>query len=268
MSDNTQAGMQISMAKEEKQEALPVVREENLPAAVGEGSWGAEGISAQDILLPKILLMQGLSQWVADEKAKLGDMVDSLAGTVLGDKGKGVDVLAFNSFKTWVIYQEVNGKLKFVKQEPMTAANQGWPLEEVMDGVKVRRDKALNFYCLLPNQIASGEHFPYLLSCRRTSYPAGKKLVTHFTRLKMFQKPPAARIFELTCKRQENEKGIFYVFDVIEKRASTEAEMKAAWDWWQVIRSTNVRIDDSDLEVDEAPIGAPVDPDAAATRSF
>jgi hypothetical protein len=274
MAENTQAGMQIAMGTEATAN-VPAVAAPNLPANIGEGSWGGEGVSASDILLPKILLMQGLSKAVADEKAKAGDMLDSLSGSVIGSKSDSLEILAFNSFKTWIVYEQVPGKgagegakLKFIKQEPMTPQNESWPLEEMMNGVQVRRDKALNFYCLLTSQVAKGEFMPYLLSCRRTSYPAGRKLVTHFARLKMFNKPPASRIFELTCKKQENDKGVFYVFDVAEKRPSTDAEMQAAYQWWKVIQSTQVRVDDSDLAEDGAPVGAPVDPDAAATRSF
>jgi hypothetical protein len=139
-------------------------------------------------------------------------------------------------------------------------------MEEVMNGVKVQRDRAINVYCLVPGQ---EESFPYLISFRRTGYSAGRKLVTHFTKLKMFGLPPAARVYELTCTKQENEKGIFYVFDVAEKRKSTEAEMKTAWDWFQVVKSTKVRVDDSDLEEEGTATGAaPIDPSKAATRQF
>lgn len=250
-----QTGCQVEIKAGAPEAAnLPAVPDdgETLPAVPDSGAWGSEGVDSRDILMPKILLMQGLSKLVTSEKAKMGDFVDSLSHTILGGKEKPLDFIPFHTFKTWIIFHEVNGKLEYVRQEPMTPLNQDWPLEEVMEGTKVRRDKAINIYCVLPEQVATGEFFPYLISFRRTSYTAGRKLTTAFAKLKMFKIAPAKRVFSLSCTKQENEKGVFYVADVVEKRKSTEPEVKAAWDWHLVMQSANVKIDNSDLETEAA----------------
>jgi hypothetical protein len=273
-------GVQIKMempkpeapAVEVKEENLPVAASANVLPTVPNTAWGAEEISADDILLPKILLMQGLSQAVTDEKARIGDMLDNLNGQVIGDKNTPVEIIVFKTTKTWIIFEDKNntGSMEYVRQEPMTAANQNWPMEEVMGGLKVRRDRALNFYCLLPSQIASGEAFPYLVSMRRTSYTAGKKLVTYFTKLKLANQPTASRVFALSCKKQENDKGTFYVFDAAMSRQSTPEEIKAAHDWYQIISTATVRVMDTDLEAEAGGIGnsPAIDPETAATRQF
>jgi hypothetical protein len=230
--------------------------------AVPESSWGSEGLSNSDILVPKLLVMQGLSDLVAEGKANVGQIRESINGELLGGMVKpkeqtAVEVVAFSSFKTWVIFEKKNGKDEYVKTVPMTPENEGWLIDEVIGGVQVRRDKCLNFYVLLASELKAGTAFPYLVSFRRTSMRAGKKLATMAAKLRVFKKPLAAKIINLGVLAEENDKGKYFVFDVTQGRSTTTDELAAAHQWYEALKTTNVKVDDSDLKKPEATYTAP-----------
>jgi len=224
------------------------------PADVPE-AWGSENVDAADIIVPKILLMQGLSKLVAADEAKQGEFRDSLTGALLGGKDKPLEFIPFHSTKTWVVFEQaVGGKAEYKETVPMTAHNKDWATEEQSSGGTVRRDRCLNYYVLLLDDIKSGTYMPYMLSFRRTSYTAGRKLATIFAKLKMFKEPPASRVFTLSSRLEKNDLGQFYVADVGEKRRSSSEEMDAALNWYRVVRTASVVVDDSDLKAPNHPI--------------
>ena len=62
-------------------------------------AWGDAPVSARDIIIPKILAMQGLSELVTDGKAKFGDFVDSVTHQVLGSIDKPLEFVPFHMTK-------------------------------------------------------------------------------------------------------------------------------------------------------------------------
>lgn len=228
-------------------------------------SWGSENIDASDVVIPKLLLMQGQSEYVAEGKAKLGDIVRSTTGEVLGDSKKGVEIIPIMSFKTWTILEKIGGKFEFRSVEPITADNVNEPLEWSVGNSVWRRDRCLNFYVLLPSDIkreaAALEKLkktgafpdpkdallPCVLSFRRTSYTAGKALSTHFLQAASFNRPPAVSIFSLSSKMEKNDLGTFYIFEIANAGMTAEADLVVCKKWYETITQTKVRVDDSDL---------------------
>lgn len=213
-----------------------------------EGMLDDTPIDVSDILISKILLMQGMSKLVAAEKAMSGDMVDSISGAKLGNKENPIEMIPFHITKTWVIFEEINNKLEYKEIVPFTAANADWKWDDVVNGTKVRRDKSINYYVLLPSEIAAGEFMPYVVSFRRTSYQAGQKLETTRTKFKMFGKPIFAKTFKLLALKESNDKGTFNRFDVEVLRDTTPAELKAVNQWRELVKAPHTRVDDSDLK--------------------
>lgn len=256
-----------------------------VPAIGGTSSWGSEGVNQSDILIPKLLLMQPLSKLVADGKAAPGDLVKSTDGSKLCDKAGTIEVLAFSTTKTFVIMEEVKGKFEFRGVENVTPENADAPLEYMLDGKKMRRDRALNFFALLPSEIEketkalaamkeSGEIpdpddalLPLALSFRRTSYGTGKTFATHFAKSAHFNVPPAVHVFKLGVKMEKNDKGTFFVYTIEKARKSKPEEIQAAARWYQTVSKAKVVVDDSDLR--EAPVadGAAPAPDDAAYQA-
>lgn len=237
---NTQPVTQITKHAGEEKSQITEYQE--------QGAWGSEEISNEDIVIPKILLMQPMSELVTDGVARIGEYRDSLnTERVLGSDKVPVELIIFGTFKTWIEFKD--GEYLATKRwEP---SNADLAKEEIMeDGSVLSRDKVLNFYCLVPKDIAGGEPFPFVLACRRTSALAGRELNTHIKKLSMFKKPSAAKVFALTSYKETNDKGTFFVSTVKVLRDSTNEEQAAAYEWYKALAKSKVRIDESDLTKD------------------
>lgn len=229
--------------------AVATTEEDTKALAAYDEAFGTEDIDNEDIIIPKVLVMQGMSKRVTEGKAKLGDMVDSLTGEILGDTDTPIDFIPFKTFKTWIVFH--NDEYK--ETIPVTPKNKDWPIEDKVDGVHVRRDKVFNCYCLLPEQIESGEFLPFVLSFRRTSYYAGRKLTTAFARLRMFKKPAFSKVFRLSSEKQTKDKHTFFTFDVEQVGNSNEKHMVECKNWYDVV--SKAKVDDSDLQSTEREVG-------------
>lgn len=236
-----------------------------LAETVPQASWGSENIEAQDILIPKVLLMQGLSEYVEEGKAQSGDQVLSTSGAVVAGKGNPLEVICISTFKTMEFKEKVGNKFEFKRSEPKSAANAGTPREFEQDGALWQCNEVINFYGLLPSQIAAeaaelekakkGEMpdpdcmaLPVVLSFRRTSYTAGKAITTHFSKARQFGVPPAVKVFQVVSKQVKNDQGSFYVFDVEPGRKSTADEIAVCRRWYETIAKSNVIVDEPDIE--------------------
>lgn len=253
--------------KKETNTALDTIRPDN--------SWGSEGIDASDVVLPRLLLMQGLSELVQEGKTKSGDIIRSTTGEVLGGAQKGVEIIPISSFKTWKLLEIVGKKYEYRGIEPLTAENTNAPLEFLRDGKTWRRDRVLNFYVLLPGDIAkeaaamkkiqtTGEFpdprdalFPCVLSFARTSYGAGKDLASHFIRAASFNMPPACSRFSLSSKVEKNDLGTFSILEVNNLGMTSAEDLAVCKKWYEIIFNTKgVKVDDPESKKETPPKGA------------
>ena len=219
--------------------------------------WGAPEIGSQDILIPKILVMQGLSQFVADGVAQIGDFRDSVSGALLGNLTTPIRFIPVHIDKTWVLSKKIGDRFKYQTMIPVTRDNESMDWEYTdEEGVLCRRDYTMTCYCLLPGDIESGLPMPYTISFRRTSMRAGKKLFTQmYIRNRQAGQVPPAVIMELSAKREKNDQGTYMVLDVAPVKAASPLEINAAFDLYKTIQGGNVRVDHSDLEAEaSAPV--------------
>lgn len=209
-----------------------------------EGAWGSEGANTRDILIPRLLLMQGLSDLVSQERAKMGDIVNSVSGKVLGGKDKPIKFIPIMTFSTWAIFEKgEDDKLEWKRMEPMTAENQDLPWEEEVNGKYTRRDQCLNFYVLLDSDALAADALPYVMSFRRTSYKEGQKLSTHFLTSRRLNKAPATKTYALSCSKESNDHGTYYVFRLEEGTATEAKKIDVAYSWYQTIKSGVAKVD-------------------------
>lgn len=206
------------------------------------------GFDAKDVLIPKILLMQGLSVLVTEGKAVMGDIVNSVTQEKLGDKNNHVEFIPISGFKTWQIsVKDEDDEYKFDKNVPFTPENATWQYEQKDElGRDVKNVLCLNFYVILPKEIAGGEAFPYVITFRSTSRNAGKQLATHFMNSALFKKAPYGKTMKLGCFMDKNDKGPYYVYEVKPGRAATQEEIDAVKIWLPVIASGSAKVDTSD----------------------
>jgi len=213
--------------------------------------WGVPEVSSNDILIPKILVMQGLSELLAEGHAQIGEFRDSVNGDLLGSIDKPVEIIPFHCDKVWIISKKVQGQGRhdYVETVPVTRENEDWLWQEMdSDGTEIRRDRTMNFYCLLPKHIEEGGAMPYIVSFNRTSSRNGKKLFTQmFITNRQAGKVPPAKVISLFGKREKNDQGTFIVKDVKTSRDSTVKEVNACFDLYKMVQAGKTKVDNTDV---------------------
>lgn len=255
-----------------KKETSPVVQQEatkaisTQTAMMNPAEWGMPVMTSKDIIIPKILAMQGLSKAVIKGEAKFGDFRDSLSLALKGDLKTPMAFVPFYMEKVWVKFEERNGTMKFAGVSPITPANEDQPLEGVANGTKYRVDRTLNIYALLEGE---ENKLPYILSFRRTSLRAGNKIATVMFVSNLNEGlTPASKVLYLTGEAKENDKGHFVVMDVKEKGPSSDAQVAKAFEWVKRVRGGQTKADNSDLVEEAAHVAATTSVDDIETTEF
>ena len=234
-----------------------------------------------DVLIPRLLLMQGLSEFVKNRQAQLGDIVKSTTLDAVGGPDKDLTFIPLSFKNSWALGVKPPGasRYKFAGIEKRTAENSDLPWDYFVnaDGREVssnspgamaaKRTKSIEVFALLPTDVdaeaaekskaAKGE-FPDLTKAltpvqivfRSTSFNAGQKVVTFFTQARSMKADPSNYQLTLGCFSKENDQGGFYCFDVkgTPKAASPE-HAKVAKLWASILNSTSVRVDEGDSDV-------------------
>lgn len=250
--------------KAEKETKAVAVKAQAAPPAVVDAKkmsedWAAPAVTQADVLVPKILVMQGISKLVMKSKAKIGDFVDSLSGDVIGSMTNPIEFVPFFCEKCYVVMQKKgkkeNDQFAFKMQVPITASNESEEFEQTdkETGFAQKWYRTQNYYVLFPKEIEAGTAMPYILSFRSSSARAGKKLfTTMFMKNLRAGKTPAATIMNMSGDLKENDKGTFVVTDVSEVRPSQPAEVTACFEFVKLIKAGAVKADHSDLAAEAA----------------
>lgn len=238
--------------------------------------WEDTGVTlGQDLVIAKILPMQGMSKLVTDGKATFGSFVDSLTGVKLGSVTEPIAMVPFHVEKFWDI-QEMNeeGKFKWVRTIPLVENpadenyndNLTWSDKE--NGVEIKRVRRMNFYVLLNKEIDDNSAVPYILSFKSTSYKEGKKLLSQmYMRNRKVNLPPPGYNIILRGEKKSNDDGTWIVPEYDLGPKSTPEQMQEALNWFKVIRKGGVKVDESDVQAeDDAQMS--FDVDDAGTGKF
>lgn len=223
-----------------------IISKPQLEVALPTGNWGAsEQISQGDIIIPKIYLMQALSDLVEAERAKAGEWVDSIEETILAGRDDALEVIIFDSFKRWQIFSVADGKQTFAYSEDYTEDNCNAPYVDTDDeGKPIHRHLQYNFYCLLPSAI---DETPYVLSLSKTATNAAKRINTLFAKLSRINRPSASIVLSLTAEKESNDKGTWYGIGVSKERDTTAQELAVAYDWYvQVRNNAAIKVQDDE----------------------
>lgn len=213
-------------------------------ATVDLDAFGDGGLSSQDIVIPKVLAMQGLSALVTDTKhpAKFGDLVSSLDKTVIGNvEDAPLEFIPFYLHKTWIVSKLVGKKFVFDHIEDVTPANENKKWEEVSDGQQWKNEKSLNFYSILP----SDPSLPYIVQFKGTSSKAGRELATQmYVKNKASKLTPAGKVMSLKGSIVSNDNGTYVVLGTEVSRTSTEGEVGNCLEWFSTIKGGKTKADE------------------------
>lgn len=279
----------MTIAKETAKTTKAVTAPQNTAlATMPERTVVMEGLVPSDIIIPKVLLMQGLSDFVAKRQANLGDIVRSTTGEKLGNPEKPVEFIPLSFPQSyWVIEQKINGKFKYKTTVPRDAKNSGdeWTFwsdqngnevsKSTLNAIESRRVQRLACYALLPSDIEAelaekkkaenGEMpdlskalTPVLLSFRSLSFKAGKEVVTFFTQAASFKTQAWRYVLKLTCHHEQNDKGQFYLLGVDRNKPPVvKEELLPVVEYWvNVVNSQNLVVDEA--HEDDAPTSGKV----------
>lgn len=248
-----------------------------------------------DLLIPRVLLMQSLSQLVKDRKAYPGQIVRSSNGERLGgilnpgEPGQSIDVIPLSMMATWTV-QLATGN-KWLRSEPRTPENDSLPWEFVDEetGEECKRLKTIELIGLLSSDVAKNTGgvvtddedvpeslddavlLPIALSFRSSSYTAGKGVSTFFAKVDAARKQhPNTRPYHFTlpigCVEEANDNGEFFVFEVGGAKKTPKELAAAAAGWYDQLAKAHVRIE-SELE-GEARASTKIDPRPTAKSKF
>lgn len=232
----------------------PVVASEN------PNAWGAAPVSAQDIIIPRILLMQPMSEAVTEGDAAFGDMVESLSNEKVGDLKTPLEVVPFLMRKIFVEYDVTNGtdmkNKKFLRVTPITPQNENLPYndEETRDGKRmlIMRDYVREFYVLRVDELKLGATIPYTISFRRSSAQAGKKLATQmYVKNLNAGKTPASVTVMLTVNKTTNDQGTFGTFDIAPNAPTDIKYIAEAFKWLQLVNQGSAKVADESYAADD-----------------
>lgn len=212
-------------------------------AAMDLDAFGTSQVSGADIVIPKIMIMQKMSDAVEREVAKEGDFIDSLTEEVLGSIKEPLRFIPFHLTKTWIIQKDVDGDFVFEGIEEVNAANENRDWEEVIDGIKYRYQKSYNFYVLLEKDTS----MPYVLSLRSTSAKTGRVLATQmYVKNRQQGKVPPAYVMELGGVKEKNTKGSYVVGKVAVAGESTPENIQDCLAWYRTISAGQAKVHEED----------------------
>jgi hypothetical protein len=230
-------------------------KEENKLAVPSDVSvWGDPEVTSNDIMIPRILAMQGMSEMVTSGKAKFGEIVESLNGEVLGGFDKSFEIIVFRKEMIWRI-ESANGKELFAVEplfgNPASPQFNDDPRNVIRDleheGKAARKVKAYNFYVLRPDEIEAEVALPYMVQLKVTSIRAAKKIVTQaYVKNRAAGKGPVATVFNLSIEKQSNDDGTFAVFDVSVKRDATKKEYDKGLEWFKTLNAEAPKVHSED----------------------
>lgn len=235
---------------------VAVNKESNLSVNVMDiGAFGIENIISSDLRIPKILLMQNMSDLVSEGKAAPGDLVNSFEQIKIGDAKSPLQIIPFHFTNTWTVKKEVNGKMEFARIEDRFSNDARREYEQVVDGVKYTNHRTLNLFCLIKN---GNLQVPFMISFMNSSFKGAAQPFLNKVQLLIAEKrAPAHIIFNLGVNREENEKGKWFSFSLeAAKDASgkdvynSNEEVLAAYQQYKSLSASlkaGAKIDVSDL---------------------
>lgn len=216
------------------------------------------------MVIPRVLIMQPTSEAVGEGTVTPFIFVKSDTMEKLGGDKDFINIIPITYKTVWTKSEKVGDKFEYRGTEPLLPYNSDLPWEYLENGKQMRRDQTIELYCLLEKDIqADIDNFnqdlpdvnkvllPCVVSFRRTSFGAGKDIVTFFGKVQQIKvRKPSVEVFNYTIQvgmeKKKNEKGLFGIFISNISASTTKPEfVEVAKRWHQTILSSidSLRVD-------------------------
>lgn len=248
-------------------------------------SWLGRVLSV-DSKVPRLLLMQSVSDFVNEDRAKKGDVVRSTTAERVGGINQPIPMIILSYPKQeWLIEVKTGKRFEFVKTLPRNRLNEDLPWKFTADedgnevpagtrtGYEANRVRMGTFFALLPGdmdrfisemeRVQSGEMpdlsvdmSPVQIRCRSFSYQASLNIEKILQKIAQFGKQPWQFVLNLSVKEMKNEDNAWFVFDFEERQKGAptpEKYAKVAEDAFIYVQqnSSHIIVDET-LETSEA----------------
>ena len=266
--------MENALIPKQNQNELLALEEKELAelAILGEGeAWGAgadlednASLYKNDYLLPKIWVMQAMSEQLKVNKdLEQGDAINSLTGDLIAPQGEKLEFVVVRSFKRWQAFKLLaSGKKEYFKEGSgvMTLENANWPYEFTHEGINCRRRQVNSFIVLLKKDIMANNPQPYVIDFTSSSRKGGRKLVTALKNLNAREingqrLPSAAACFSMVTVSHDFPDGSCHIKDINFESYTNKATLTMAKKVYQETKdhAGEIEFDDRDvLETEKA----------------
>jgi hypothetical protein len=230
--------------------AVAIKKAGMLEKIIDEGRGFEEPTDREDLLIPRVSLLQALSPQVTEgiEGCKAGTIVNSISNTVLPEEFipifKYTEYLKFNprdkkddNFDP--AYEP--GQLIWKITDPMDPRVAETKFAE--DGTKPTAMKVMNFLCYFP-----GEPMPIVLGFSKTSYKAGKKLISL---AKLSGGDMFSRRYRLQVKQADKDSIKYFVLDVVIIDKTTKDEFAIAESLYNRLRGKELQVHDTEQKLEK-----------------
>jgi hypothetical protein len=209
-------------------------------ARAGKVARGLEDIGQEDLLIPKIILLQFNSKLVKNEKGKAGHYIN---GTTMKNLGAAFEFVPVKVTKYVDMLKPEGSRMVFESRtydlnDPRLKNRQFFP----KDGKKADATTVMSFLCLIEGQ-------PAIIGFKATSYNAGKKLVSQ---AKLDGGDLFSQKYRLTVKSDTKQGETYFVMDVEKVGPTPEAEYIQAE---QVYEHLSGRMQELEKPGEEEPAG-------------
>lgn len=238
-------------------------------------------VVASDVLIPRLLLMQGISPLVSGRKAQIGDMIRSTTVEKLGDPEHPLEIVPLRMVNSWISFETAKSAgttaPAFRGQTERNASNEQLEWDYTgPNGEEMFRRKAITLYALVPADVQkyndeikramdSGEApdlnrtvLPVVLTFQSTSFKhAGKKCASFFNNVRVNAQrikglAPFQYVLPLVCREEKKGTQSWYVYDLNPPKPLKDAAIREeAARWATIINAGNVKVD-TEGEVAEA----------------
>lgn len=202
----------------------------------------------QDILLPRVAILQSTSQLVTEDKGKMGELADSISKEIFGKEFSFIPLYCFKTRCKFDVGQglvcqsrsglectmNIDG-MHNVGTNCLDCKDAQWPEDKEAGGPPC--NLVYNFPAININSVQA---FPISVSLMKTSAKAGKKLISLAFRTgeDMF-----ARKYKLITVITKNDKGTFAIADIELLGRCFDKEYEAAKKWYNLLRVRKVDVD-------------------------
>lgn len=230
-----------------KKQELAVKQETSLSTQT-HAPRGFEGFSQEDLIIPRLRLLQGLSKAVVDGQGHMGMYQDSLTEEILGDK---VEVILFG-MKNGAVYFKPGEGMVCKTTNGITSINgdtcaqcpfgeywKAWKDDGTPPGCCATKE----FLTVTRATVQGTESRPLSVSFMKTSFGLGKKLATL---ARLANRDIYFRSYILGSEKIKNAKGTFAKLTVSVGSVLNTEELAAAERWYALLTNSNITVADED----------------------